>query len=68
MLGLALAPLLARLETIVSFREALSYLLKSYINENRLSPTSTATRQAPSVLGRQPARWETRRSGKHAKE
>jgi len=33
MLCLALAPLLARLETIERFREALSYLLKSYINE-----------------------------------
>jgi len=33
MLCLALAPLLARLRMIESFREALSYLLKSYINE-----------------------------------
>jgi len=33
MLCLALAPLLARLETIERFREAIPYLLKSYINE-----------------------------------
>jgi hypothetical protein len=33
MLCLALASLLARLETIESFGEALSYLSKSYINE-----------------------------------
>ena len=33
MLGLALAPLLTRLESIVSFREALSNLSKRYINE-----------------------------------
>jgi hypothetical protein len=67
MLCLALAPLLARLDTIESFREALPYLLKSYINEGVVAHFD-GPQAALGVFGRQPARRESRRSGKHAKK
>jgi hypothetical protein len=68
MLCLALAPLLARLDTIESFREALPYLLKSYINEGVVAhfdgPQAGARRvwEAAGKTG-EPPEWKARKEG-----
>ena len=68
MLCLALAPLLARLETIERFREALSYLSKSYINEGvvaYLDGHQAGARHAWEVAGKtgDPPEWKARKGG-----
>jgi hypothetical protein len=68
MLCLALAPLLARLETIERFREALSYLLKSYINEGvvaHLDGHQAGAKRAWEAAGKagDPPEWKARKGG-----
>jgi len=68
MLCLALAPLLARLETIERFREALSYLSKSYVHEGivaYLDGHHAGARHAWEVAGKagDPPEWKARKGG-----
>ena len=73
MLCLALAPLLARLETIERFREALSYLSKSYINEGvvaYLDGYQAGAKRAWEAAGKvgDPPEWKARKGGDEGDE
>ena len=73
MLCLALAPLLARLETKERFREALSYLSKSYINEGvvaYLDGHHAGARHAWEAAGKtgDPPEWKVRKGGDEGDE
>ena len=73
MLCLALAPLLARLETKERFREALSYLSKSYINEGvvaYLDGHHAGARRAWEAAGKtgDPPEWKARKGGDEGDE
>jgi len=73
MLCLAVAPLLARLETIASFREALPYLLKSYIDEGvfaYLDGHQADARRAWEAAGKMgdPPEWKARKGGDEGDE
>src|SRR5215218_11315999 len=73
LLCLALAPLLARLETIERFREALSYLSKSYINEGvvaYLDGHQAGARHAWEAAGKtgDPPEWKARKGGDEGDE
>ena len=68
MLCSALAPLLAKLETIERFREALPYLLKSYFNEGvaaYLDGPQAGVRRASEAAGEMgdPSGWKPRKGG-----
>src|SRR5215207_4070941 len=68
MLGLALAPLMTRFESIVSFREALSNLSKRYINEGVIAyfdGHQAGANLAWEVAGKtgDPPEWRARKGG-----
>jgi hypothetical protein len=73
MLGLALAPLLTKLETIVSFREALPKLSKRYINEGFLAYLDgyqAGAKRAWEAAGKtgDPPEWKARKGGDEGDE
>ena len=73
MLSFALAPLLARLDTIGSFREALPYELQSYINEGvgaYLDGHQAGAKRAWDAAGKtgDPLEWKARKGGDEGDE
>ena len=73
MLGLALAPLMTRFESIVSFRKALSYLLTSYVNQGvfaYLDGHQAGEKRAWEAAGKtgDPPVWKARKGGDEGDE
>jgi hypothetical protein len=73
MLGLALAPLMTRFESIVSFRKALSYLLPSYVNQGVLAYLDghqAGEKRAWEAAGKtgDPPEWKARKGGDEGDE